>query len=283
LQSTAARLGTIGQQKFEVADNVLPEAISFGELGYAREARVSYQDFCAARERGDFPRYVRFQVSLPTPLAVVGAFMAGPDVQKLMPAYQKAMLREVATICAAIPHGDLCIQWDVAVEMVIWDGQPLIFPPFPNKEHVIPMLLAGLCDAVPADVEVGLHLCYGDLDAKHFIEPIDMGPMVSLANAAAKMANHPLAYVHMPMPISRDDDAYFAPLASLAVDPETEVFLGLVHADAPENSIRRIKAASKYASGFGIATECGIARKRTPEMVRDLLNAHAAVSREPAQ
>jgi hypothetical protein len=87
----------------------------------------------------------------------------------------------------------------------------------------------------------------------------------------------------MPVPIARDDDAYFAPLASLVIDAETELFLGLVHADAPENSLRRIKAASNYVSGFGIATECGIARKRTPEMVRKLLNAHAAASREPAR
>ena len=35
-----------------VADGVEPEEIQFGELGYAREARSSYQDFCTARARG---------------------------------------------------------------------------------------------------------------------------------------------------------------------------------------------------------------------------------------
>jgi hypothetical protein len=49
-------------------------------LGYAREACASYQGFCAARQRSDLSRNVRFQVSLPTPLAVVGAFIAGPDI-----------------------------------------------------------------------------------------------------------------------------------------------------------------------------------------------------------
>ena len=33
--------------------------------------------------------------------------------------------REVEAVCAAIPHHDLCIQWDVCHEMLIWDGQPL--------------------------------------------------------------------------------------------------------------------------------------------------------------
>ena len=34
---------------------------------------------------------------------------------------------------------------------------------------------------------------------------------------------------------------------------------------------------------FGIATECGIARKRKPELVRSLLEIHAAASHEPLQ
>ena len=283
LEPVAASANTIGQPKLQVAPNFAPEDIRFGELGYAREARISYEDFCAARERGDLPREVRFQVSLPTPMAVVGAFVSGPDVQKVLPVYQKAMLGEVETICAAIPHDDLCIQWDVCSEMVIWDGQPSLFPQLPNKERIIPAALARLCDAVPSDVEVGIHLCYGDLDAKHFIEPVDMERMVSLANAVAATVKHRLAYVHMPVPVSRDDDAFFKPLEALALGEGTDLFLGLVHADSAEKNLARIRAASKYARGFGIATECGIARKRTPETVRALLKAHEAASREPTE
>jgi hypothetical protein len=190
------------------------------------------------------------------------------------------MLGEVAAICAAIPHADRRIQWDVCVEVVMGRAT-LDFPALSEQRKGHPDASGRLMRCGSADVEVGLPLCYGDLDAKHFIEPSDMGPMVSLANAVTSVAKHPLACVHMPVPITVDDDAYFAPLASLAIGPETEVFLGLVHGDAPDNSRRRIEAASNYASGFGIATECGMARKRTPEMVRDLLNARAAASREP--
>jgi hypothetical protein len=39
-------------------------------------------------------------------------------------AYERAMIGEVAALCRHIPHGDLCIQWDVCNEMVMWDGQP---------------------------------------------------------------------------------------------------------------------------------------------------------------
>src|SRR5579885_94861 len=53
--------------------------VRFGELGYAREARASYQDFLAARRRGDIPRKVRFQVCLPTPLAVISTWCSDKD------------------------------------------------------------------------------------------------------------------------------------------------------------------------------------------------------------
>jgi len=48
-----------------LADGVKSEDIRFGELGYVREARGSYLDFCAARERGELPRDARFQVCRP--------------------------------------------------------------------------------------------------------------------------------------------------------------------------------------------------------------------------
>lgn len=66
----------VGLSPFRLKQGVKPEDIRFGELGYAREARTSYQDFLRARERGVLPPAVRFQVCLPTPIAVVGAFIA---------------------------------------------------------------------------------------------------------------------------------------------------------------------------------------------------------------
>lgn len=65
----------------KLADGVNPEQIHFGELGYAREARPSYQDLLAARVAGHIPATMRFQVSLPTPLAVVMLFCQQPDAQ----------------------------------------------------------------------------------------------------------------------------------------------------------------------------------------------------------
>jgi hypothetical protein len=265
------------------ADGVMPDEIRFGELGYAREARASYLDFLAARERGDLPKGVRFQVCLPTPMAVIRGFCIGKDVAAIERAYEKAMIREVEAVCAAIPHRDLCIQWDVCYEMIAWDGQPQeFFPPITVTHDEIIAPFPHLCAAIPDNVELGIHLCYGDFGARHAIEPQDAGKLVEIANALAKAIMHEIAYIHMPVPRARNDEGYFKPLDGLRLDPDTGLYLGVVHADGAEATRQRIAAARKHAKEFGIATECGMARQRTPELVQTLLDVHAACAQEPA-
>ncbi|HWC92908.1 MAG TPA: hypothetical protein VG475_07310, partial [Pseudolabrys sp.] len=146
-----------------LADGVQPSDLRFGELGYAREARASYQDFLAARARGDLPKGVRFQVCLPTPMGVIYAFCTERDVLAIDAAYERAMVREVERICRAIPHEDLCLQWDFCHEMIILDGQPQTqFPTVKASTADVMARMARLAAAVPADVELGVHLCYGD-------------------------------------------------------------------------------------------------------------------------
>lgn len=266
-----------------LADGVKPADLRFGELGYAREARASYQDFLAARARGDLPKGVRFQVCLPTPMAVIRGFCTGPEVAAIERAYETAMIREAQSLCAAIPHADLCIQWDVCYEMIAWDGQPQdFFPPITVTQDDIMAPFPRLCAVVPDGVELGFHLCYGDFGAKHAIEPKDAGRLVEISNALAAAVKRPIAYIHMPVPRARSDAGYFAPLAGLKLAAGTKLYLGVVHSDGPEATNKRIAAASAYARDFGIATECGMARQRTPALVQQLLDVHAACAQEPA-
>ncbi len=245
----------------------------------ARRA-APYLDFVAAREKGILPRGVRFQVCFPTPFAVIAPFCADEARQAILPAYEKAMLAEVAAVCAGIPHQDLALQWDVCIEMVMWDGRWQGGRQFPGMDNVFADTFARLAAPVPDDVELGFHLCYGDLDAKHFIDPVDATKMVELANLIAASVKHPIAWMHMPVPVARDDDAFFAPLRSLKLGSGTELYLGLVHAkDGVAGTMRRIAAARKFAGPFGIASECGIARARTPDVVRELLAVHAGAAK----
>src|SRR4030095_14744860 len=92
-------------------------------LGYAREARASYLDFVAARGRGELPKDIRYRCCLPRPFVVVSSVVVETARAPVEAAYERAMLAEVAALCRHIPHRDLCIQWDLCNEMIVWDGQ----------------------------------------------------------------------------------------------------------------------------------------------------------------
>lgn len=268
-----------GFPKLRLKDGVSASELRFGELGYAREARPSYEDFVRARERGEIARDARFQVCLPTPFAVVVAFCTPEAVADIEPAYEQAMMREIEAIYSVIPHNDLCLQWDVCVEMVIWDGQIKYHGMFGASEAAVLARLERVSRNVPPTVELGFHLCYGDWDAKHFVEPKDAARMISLANALAEAIRRPIKYIHMPVPIARDDDPFFAPFKTLRLARDTELYLGLVHVDGVEGTLRRATAAKKYVPAFGIAAECGLGRCKTPDDVRMLLKIHADAAR----
>ena len=134
--------------------------------------------------------------------------------------------------------------------------------------------LAGLVDLVPADVEAGIHLCYGDSGHRHFCEPADARHLADVANGVSARARRPIDWIHMPVPKERDDDAYFAPLADLRLKPGCELYLGLVHMTGGlAGTRRRIAAAEKFVRDFGIATECGFGR-RPADTIPDLFRQH---------
>ena len=263
---------------FRLAPGRGAEDLAFGELGYARAAAASWEDFAATVAEGTVPESCRFQVCLPTPFAPVYSFVAYRDQGAVEPLYEARMLAELAEICRTVPASRLAVQWDVATEMSIFEG---LFPvPFLGEapEGALVERIAGLGDAVPAEVELGFHLCYGDMNHRHWKEPEDTSVLVRIANAIAASVSRPIDWIHIPVPRERDDDAYFAPLRDLALDPGTRLHLGLLHfTDGIAGARRRIAAAERVVSGFGIGTECGFGR-RDPETVLHLLDLHRAIA-----
>jgi hypothetical protein len=178
-----------------------------------------------------------------------------------------------------IPPADLAVQWDIAVEIT----QSLDNPNGSMREFGAGELAAAIAralDCLPAAVEGGIHLCYGDAgEDKHYVDPRDMSVMVAFHNAIAARAKHDIAWVHMPVPKEREDEAYFAPLAGLRLRSETELMLGLVHRrDGIEGARRKVAAARKFASAFGIGTECGMGRYFSPETTPEVFALHRQVA-----
>ena len=266
-----------------LGEGVTAKDVNFGELGYAREARASYLDFVAARDRGDIAAGIRFQICLPTPMSVIYAFCTARDVAAIEPVYEIAMVREVEAICRHIRHKDICIQWDVCHDMIVWDGQPQDQFPLVNvSRDDIAARMARICAPIPDNVDLGFHLCYGDFGGKHFFDPITARNLVDISNAIARSVRHKIAYIHLPVPLPRATDEFFMPMRDFKLAPETEIYLGLIHAsDGVEGANKRIELARKYVPKFGVATEGGFARARKLDLVQRRLAIHAGVTKEP--
>ncbi|MDA0567377.1 hypothetical protein LG943_24085 [Streptomonospora sp. S1-112] len=270
--------------RVKVRDGVDPSGVEFGPLGYARAALESWPVFARLQAEGVIPAHTRFQVSLPTPIAVVAAFTAVHQTE-LERAYEARLLAELAEITAAVPADRLAVQWDCAVEFALQEG---VFPAW-FGDGAPDRLLAGIVErmvrlgeAVPTGVPLGYHLCYGDFGHAHFVQPADTTRLAAVANGVAAGLSRPLDWLHLPVPRDRDDTAYFLPLKDLSLPEGTALYLGLVHAtDGIEGGRRRLAAAKEVVDAFGVATECGLGRRPAGQLP-GLFATHAALAREAA-
>jgi len=249
----------------------VPDPATF-DTGYAEMAIDSWRVFERLQRAGAIPTTVKFQVSLPTPIAPVYNNMVPTDRPGLLPALTRHLLGEVVAIATAIPNDRLALQWDVCQEVLAWEGY---YEPGPVDTRTETLaVLAEIGEGIPRGVELGFHLCYGSPADEHLVQPRDAGLMVEMINAVSARVKRPIHYFHLPVPKSRTDDAYFAPLAGLALHPETQLYLGLIHFNDAAGDASRLTAARRYARVDGIATECGMARG-DPARLPALLAAHA--------
>lgn len=280
---TPIPLRMLDMRPVRIAEGVRAEDLELPPLGYADAALDSWAVFSRLKSEGAIPAATRFQVSLPTPLGVVGSFVAAADRAAFEPVYEAALAAELDRILAEIPRDELAIQWDAALEFAMLEGLTGYtgerYEWFDDVWAGTSERLARQIDRVPADVEVGVHLCYGDVAEKHFVEPADTANLVRFANLTVAAARRPLTWLHLPVPIDRDDDAYFAPLGTLGIPEQTELYLGLVHReDGVEGVSRRIETARRHVSRpFGVATECGFGRAPEGTAI-PLFETHRAVA-----
>jgi hypothetical protein len=250
------------------------------ETGYAEMAIASWQLFERLQREGVIPAAVKFQISLPTPIAPTYNNMVPSNRPRLLPALTQHLIGEVAKIAAAMPNDRIAVQWDVCQEVLAWEGYYEPGPVDFRTETIDVLTRVG--EAVPAAIELGYHLCYGSPADEHCVQPKDMAIMVEIANATSAGVTRPIQFFHMPVPKGRTDDAYFAPLDNLHLHPETRFYLGLVHHNDAAGDAARIAAARRHARVDGVATECGMARG-DPARLPSLLAAHVRAAEAAAQ
>jgi hypothetical protein len=230
--------------RLRLKPGVRPDPKTF-TTGYADMAIQSWQLFDRLQKAGVIPASVKFQISLPTPIA---------------PTYNN------------MPNDRIAVQWDVCQEVLAWEGYYEPGPVDFRSETIA--VLTEIGDAVPAAIELGYHLCYGSPADEHCVQPKDAGIMVEIVNRVAAGVRRPIQFFHLPVPKPRTDDSYYAPLAGLKLRPETELYLGLIHHDDEAGNTARLAAARRHCRVDGIATECGMARG-DPARLPALLAAHA--------
>lgn len=248
-----------------------PPDIAFRNLGYADWAEESYALFARLKHDGVLPEQVRFQVCVPDPSIILNMHV-WPEAQPVVgPIYTAALFGELERLARTIPPAELAIQWDctqpVAYESANADARRAIIDE-----------MASLAARVPVGVELGYHLCYGDFEHKHGIQPPSLQACVEIANGIVDAAPRTVDWVHMPVPRDRHDAAYVAPLRDLRLPPSTRLYLGLVHyTDGVAGTRRRMVTAMAAYPEFGIATECGLGRRRGQDIMT-LLRIHAEVA-----
>ena len=277
LESEVIDSGYIKRAKFKLKPGKTAGDVVFPSLGYVEAARTSYPIFRRLKQEGVIPSHVKFQVCLPTPIASTVIYVFPQDQVAVEPRYEAAMLAELDEILKIVPAEELAFQWDTAIEFAIIEGA--LPHSFKNPESDMVERLVRLGNHIPKNVDFGFHLCYGDSGGRHFKEPQDTSKLVSVANAVISGLKRNLNWLHLPVPIDRKDQAYYAPLAKLNLPKETELYLGLIHlGDGVQGARQRIDAASPFVKRFGVSTECGLGRK-PPETLNELMKIHAAASK----
>jgi hypothetical protein len=237
--------------------------IRFGTWPRIDDAIDGYQAFAELRKDGVIPGHLRFQVGLPFPVSAMNAFKAdfASDYPVAARAFEDLVARELARLTAAIPPGDLAIQWDMAYETQDLEGVLAWTSEGAWERFAGPV--TRLTQLIPAEALVGYHLCYGTFPEWPMYEARDMALMVRMANFAVASSGRTVDWLHLAGPryLRSEDRSFFRPLVDLEPG-EARVFLGIVLPIDGETGLRRrMHTASRYLDDFGVAMYCGFGRQ----------------------
>ncbi|EID10290.1 hypothetical protein [Mycolicibacterium phlei] len=271
--------------------------VEFGPVDYHTVAAKSYAKFQQARDAGVLAGDSRFLVSIPTPFNAVNSFAHFDSQVEVAYAYEQSLKQSVAALQEAIPPRDLAIQWDLPTELATIEGW--FENPYGGFEPIF-AATARLASWVHDDAELTFHLCYGDskFGASPFmgtppdeeaarrggrhILPRDASAIVTLANGLSRHVPRRIDAIQAATVAAWNRRAHWQPLSGLALEPDTEIYLGLLHAeDGAEGARSRAALAAEFLPEFGISTECGLGR-HSAEQLEAVLTAWAEYAREPA-
>jgi hypothetical protein len=245
-----------------------PDKVIF-DTGYDRAALSSYAVFKRLRDAGVIAPEMRFQFALPTPMASGLMYVSPAGRERYLAAYERALLGALRRILSEIPYRDISIQFDVCQEVLLFENYFAVREP--DYKEVVFRQFGRLAAAVPDEVELGFHLCYGSPGDQPLVRLHDAGVLVDLMNGIADNVRRRVDFLHIPVP-RWADEAFFAPLRQWTRPAGTWLYLGLLQFNDREGNAERIAMARRVTAEFGISAECGFGRtdpRRVPTILAD--------------
>jgi hypothetical protein len=256
-------------KRVRIKPKVNPNDVIF-DTGYDVAALNSYATFKKLRTEGVIASGTRFQVALPTPMATGLMYVSPNGRDRYLRAYERALLQALRKILAGVPHQDLCIQFDVCQEVLMFENY---FPERdPDYKATTFQQFGRLAAAVPSDVELGFHLCYGSPNDQPLVLLESSAILVDLLNGIDTDIGRSVDFIHVPVP-KHADDAFFAPMKDWRNAKGTHLYLGLLQHDDAVGDQRRMSAGRRVVRTFGVAAECGFGRTN-PANMPVILTAH---------
>jgi hypothetical protein len=256
-------------KRVRMKPGVNPDDVVF-ETGYEVAALGSYATFKRLLVDGMIAKGTRFQVALPTPMATGLMYVSPNGRARYLRAYERALLLALEKIVAGIPHQDLCIQFDVCQEVLMFKNY------FPERDPAYKDMtfrqFGRLAAAVPPGIELGFHLCYGSPNDRPLVLLDSSAVLVDLMNGIDAAISRSVEFIHVPVP-KNADDAFFAPMKGWRNTQGARLYLGLLQHDDDAGDRRRIASARKVMKTFGVGAECGFGRTN-PANIPVILASH---------
>ncbi len=277
-------LGRHDQFQFRVRPGVA--AVRFGDpgwrLGFTRDAVASYFVFRQLKKDGVIPAHVRFQVCIPLTYSAIASFFPDEaDHARIVPGFTAALAAEVAKMVEKIPPADLAIQWDLAIENRHVEAKLAQEGAAAGMREAARLMepARAVAAAMPRQVALGYHSCFGTLEGWPSRQPRDLSGSVMLLNAAVAASGRRVDFLHIPT-LGSAEEAFFAPLKTLDAGG-ARVYLGAIHHMHDAAGLRaQLAAARKFLPAFGLSAPCGFGR--TTERPGKLLASRPRTAQEVA-
>jgi hypothetical protein len=236
-------------------------------LPYLRAFDAAFTPFKILRERFGRPD-MRFQVGIPLP-ADIALYAFGEGVfadHAPIDGFTEATLREMRAI-QELGGDDVVFQLETCLALVAVAQAEDAAQPEVAKQMA--QFVVALAEGMPEGARFGIHICLGDFHHKAIATMRSIRAVVLEANAIVESwpAGRILEYIHAPFAAANEppveDEAFYAPLAELALPDDTRFIAGFIHESLELDAHRELLARIEGLLGrqVDVAAACGLGRR----------------------